>query len=92
MASHQNLSKYQQGIVRRYYDHHDTIHLTKLMELVSELAVATEAKAAGKLWTRVETALKQTDVPAATAAAVVAGRDVKQLAELVAKLAKASKP
>lgn len=86
MAKHQNLSKYQQGIVRRYYDQHDTIHLTKLMELVSELAVAEDAKAAGKLWARVETALKQTSLAAPSIEALVTKKDVKALAEAVAKL------
>ena len=85
---HQNLSKYQQGIVRRYYEHHDAIHVTRLMELVSELAVADDAKAAGKLWARAETALKQTSIPPATIAALVTTKDVKALAEAVAKLSR----
>jgi hypothetical protein len=88
MAKHQNLSKYQQGIVRRYYEHHDAIHVTRLMELVSELAVAADAKAAGKLWTRVETALKQTAMPPERVAALLASKDLKALAEAVGKLAK----
>lgn len=87
MAKHQNLSRYQQGIVRRYYEHHDAIHVNKLMELVSELAVAEDEKARAKLWARAETALKQTDAPPAKWSAIVQGRDVKALATLVGQLA-----
>jgi hypothetical protein len=87
MAKHQNLSKHQQGIVRRYYEHHDTIHVNKLMELLSELAVATEPKVADKLWKRIETALKQTELSAEKVAPILESRDLKKLAELIGKLA-----
>ncbi|MCU0688243.1 MAG: hypothetical protein MUE97_00660 [Phycisphaerales bacterium] len=87
MAKHQNLTKHQQGIVNRYYAQHDAIHVTKLMELVSELAVSEGKKAAG-LWKRVELALRQCGIEEAKIRAVVDGADVKKLAELVGRLSK----
>jgi hypothetical protein len=86
MARHQNLTKHQQGIVKRYYANHDTIHLTKLMELVSELAVAEPGKKADGLWTRVGTALNQTGLEEAKYRPIVDAKDVRKLAELVGKL------
>lgn len=88
MAKHQNLSAYQQKIVKRYYEQHETIHLTKLMELVSELAVATEPKKIDALWKRVGIALKQAGANEAKSQACLEGKSVKVLAELVGKLAK----
>jgi hypothetical protein len=87
MAKHQHLSKHQQGIVNRYYAQHDTIHITKLMELVSELAVAEGGgkKAAG-LWKRVELALRQCGVEEPKIRTLVDGADVKKLAEVVGRL------
>ena len=87
MAKHQHLTKHQQGIVNRYYANHETIHINKLMELVSELAVA-EGKKVAPLWKRAETALKQAGVEEAKIRAIVDAADLKKLAELVGKLAK----
>ncbi len=71
MAKGQHLSKFQQGIVNRYYEHADTLSVSKLSELVSELAVATSPKAADKLWSRVEQALSRAGTPPARASAIV---------------------
>ena len=84
----QDLSAYQQKIVKRYYEHHEAIHITKLMELVSELAVATGGKKAEGLWNRVETALRQAGADEAKARACIESKNVKALAELVGKLAR----
>jgi hypothetical protein len=84
MAKGQHLSRYQQGIVRRYYEQADTITMTKLQELVGEIYLA-EGKKAQTLWERAREALLKTDTPAAVVETVVQGRDVKALAEIVAK-------
>ena len=86
MAKHQHLSRYQQGIVKRYYAHADTITLTKLAELVSDLAVAESPSATAKLWTKAEAALAKAGVEPAKAAKVIATRDLKALAALVGEL------
>jgi hypothetical protein len=83
MAKGQYLSSYQKGIVRRYYAHVDTIALQKLAESVSELYVCDDPKKSAKLWASVEKALpKVLDDPAAVAK-ILAGRSVKDLAEIV---------
>jgi len=88
MAKHQNLSKHQQGIVGRYYANHDTIHVNKLMELVSELAVTEPGKKADTLWTPTETALRQAGLEEPKLRPCVDAKDVKKLAEIVGKLSK----
>lgn len=87
MAKGQDLSRHQQKIVRRYYEHLDTLTLEKLAESVSELYLATDAKAAAKLWKRVETALAKTAANDARVRKVLEERDVKGLAQLVNDLA-----
>jgi hypothetical protein len=50
MAKRPDLTAYQRKIVDRYYEHNETIHATKLGELVSEIALTSDAKKLDKLW------------------------------------------
>ncbi len=86
MARGQHLTRHQKGIVNRYYEHRDTIMLAKLGEAVSELYLCDSEAKAKRLWTSVETALKNLKVPAARADRIVASRDVKALANLLQEL------
>ena len=86
MAKGQNLSRYQKGIVNRYYEHADTITLTKLQETVSDLYLATGDKVAAKLWKTAETALAKTGADPARIAKILADRNVVALATLVGEL------
>jgi hypothetical protein len=89
MAKHfQNLSKHQEGIVKRYYSNQDAISITKLMELTSELAIAEDPKVIERLWKRVELALAKTDLSPEKVKSLLQSRNVKLLAEVVGKLAK----
>jgi len=91
MAKRPDLTSYQRKIVDRYYEHHDTIQLTKLQELIGELYLAgggADAKAAEKLWKRAETALRAAKVEEATITRATAARDAKQLAATVEQLLK----
>ena len=85
MAKGQDLSRHQQKIVGRYYEHRDTIMLTKLSEMVTELYLA-EGKKAEMLWTRVEKALASTDADPKKTASVLDSRSVEALASLVSSL------
>lgn len=85
MAKGQHLTRYQQGIVNRYYEHKDTINATKLAETVSELYLCTDEKKAAKLWKTAELTLTNLGVPPAKIAPIVAKKDVKALAELAQK-------
>ena len=86
MAKGQNLSRYQQGVVRRYYEHGDSRTLAQLQELVSDLALATEDKSRAKLWAKVEPLLERAGAGEARRRQVLAMRDVRLLAALVGEL------
>ncbi|MGD9689378.1 MAG: hypothetical protein AB7K52_07785 [Phycisphaerales bacterium] len=86
MAKGQHLSAYQQGIVKRYYEHADTLAVSALGEIVSELAVAESPKSAEKLWVRARTALARAGVDGQRIDDLAARRDVKGLAALVGEL------
>jgi hypothetical protein len=86
MAKGQFLSGHQQGIVNRYYSNLDTISLQKLGELVSDIAVCTEAKKLGDLWQRVHKALQKTPADPLKASRIVAERNTEALAKLVGEL------
>ena len=86
MAKGQFLSGSQQKIVGRYYDNLDSISLQKLGELVSDIAVCTDARKIGDLWQRVHKALRKTPADQLKAARIVAERNVESLAKLVGEL------
>jgi hypothetical protein len=86
MGKGQDLSKHQRGIVRRYYEHRDTIALQKLSEIVSDLWVCEGQKKAAALWKSAATALKNAGADAARAERIVQERNLKGLADLVNEL------
>jgi len=83
MAKGQHLSPYQQKIVRRYYQHLDTIALTKLAESATELFLCTDPKKAEKLWQSVGRSLAKVSGNDVQVKKVLDARDVKGLAQLV---------
>lgn len=88
MAKGQDLSKHQRGIVRRYYEHRDTIALQKLGEILSDLWLAESEKKVAALWNSAATALKNAGADPAHAARIVETRNLKALADLVNELQK----
>jgi hypothetical protein len=88
MAKGQHLTKYQKGIVNRYYEHKDTINATKLAEAVSEIYLADDPKKAAKLWKTAELALTNLGVKPEQVAAIIATKDIKALAEVAQKAAR----
>lgn len=92
MAKRPDLSNYQQKIVGRFYDHKETIHATKLGEIVSEIAVATEPKKLDRLWkTAGEYLAKCAVVPAVIDAAIVP-RNLKFLGEIAGAIMSGKPP
>jgi hypothetical protein len=87
MAKGQYLSKHQQGIVRRHYEHADTRTLAKLQEMVSDLYVASDAKSAEKLWAKVGELLAKAAANEGRVQRIMETRDMKLLAALVGELA-----
>ena len=57
-------TRYQQGIIRRYYDHKQELAFQKLEEMVADLYLAETDKKRAILWKRVEKAMVNLKVPA----------------------------
>ncbi|MEM7623899.1 MAG: hypothetical protein AAF235_11940 [Planctomycetota bacterium] len=87
MAKGEPLSRYQTGIVKRFYHYRDGQLVMKLQELVSELAMDP---ASDRLWKRAETTLAKVEIdpplPAGAVAEALGARSVEKLAELVQTL------
>ena len=86
MAKGDPLTPYQKGVVRRYYEHRDTLMHQKLSEIVSELYLCTNEAKAARLWKSARTALLNLDAPRARVERTVARRDLEDLAALVNQL------
>jgi len=82
----QDLSKYQEGVVKRYYEHHETIQSNKLGDLLSELWLTEDEKVKTKLWGKAQVALMRVGVDAQLIANVVGDRNIKKLGELVSAI------
>lgn len=87
MARGQDLSRYQQKIVKRYYDNIDTIAVTRLSEIVTDLYLAENDKAKARLWDRASKALDKVAANDARVRTVLETKDVEKLAALVNELA-----
>jgi hypothetical protein len=85
MAKGQHLSSYQRGIVKRYYEHLDSMTVQKLQEAVSDLFLA-EGKNADKLWEKARAALERAKVEPTRIERSVGKRDVQELARLVGEM------
>ena len=77
----QERTNYQNKVISRYYENLDTITLTKLQELVTELYLAETSAQKDRLWLRVEKALTKMKVSPAIAAHLLEKKDVRLLAE-----------
>ena len=74
-------SAYQKDVISQYYKNIDSIMLTKLSELVTELYLAeTEAKSA-KLWERVHKAMVNLKIPESIIRHIMGKKDVEVLAK-----------
>ena len=79
MADH---SKYQQGVIKRYYDNRDSIDEDKLAETVTNLYLA-EGKKRDKLWVKSEELMGRLEVPESRITHVMQSQDPALLAEVV---------
>jgi hypothetical protein len=78
-------SKYQQKIIKNYYDNREAISLQRLSELVTELYLA-EGKARQKQWKNIVSALEKLKVPASRIEHLVAQDNPSLVAKLVEEL------
>lgn len=79
------LSKYQQSIVKNYYENLDTALLQRLGEQVTDLYLA-EGKKREKLWGSVVTSLTKLGVPQSRIDTVRKSDDARRLAQLLQEL------
>ncbi len=86
MAGGREFSSAQKKIINRYYEHLDTIQLTKLAETVTELYLADSPKKLEKLWKTAATALARIDDGDGRVAKILAEKNVEALAKLVGEL------
>lgn len=73
-------TKHQREIIERYYENLDTIMLTKLQELVSEIYLAEGKKKLDQLWDRADKAMTNIGVPPEIKAHILAKRSPEILA------------
>ena len=78
-------SKYQQNIIKNYYENRDLIMLQRLGEQVTDLYLA-EGKARASLWKKVRTTLEKLKVPASRIDHLVAADNPPLLAQLLEEL------
>jgi hypothetical protein len=83
----EDYTRYQQGIIKRYYSNQDTIQLQKLGELVTELYLATGKKRA-KVWGSIVLAMQKLGVPQSRIDHIVKQDDPQLVAKLVTEFSK----
>lgn len=77
---------YQKGIIRRFYEHRDTLAIQKLAEIVSNLYVETSDARITRAWKSAHAQLMAAGVHRHEADHVVSDRDLGALARIVARL------
>ncbi len=85
------LSNYQKGVISNYYENLDTIMLTKLQEIVSDLYLADTKAKQGRLWDRAQKAMEKLKVKPAIIKHIMSRRDATILARNVEDWLKAGK-
>ncbi len=97
MAGGREYSSAQRKIINRYYDHIDTIVLTRLAEITTDMALAMgDSKKLDRLWKRAEQALAKVTTKDgqkdgqkdAAIERILASRDLEALGKLVSKLSR----
>jgi len=78
-------TKYQQKIIRNYYENQESISLQKLGEDVTELYLS-EGKTRVRLWTRIQGHLEKLKVPASRIEHVTKSDNPALLAKLLEEL------
>ncbi|MCK5176068.1 MAG: hypothetical protein KAR47_21915 [Planctomycetes bacterium] len=86
----QQYSSHQQKIIANYYDNLDTIMLTKLQELVTELYLADSKQKQDRLWERAHKAMVKMKIKPALIDHIMKQRLVTTLAKNVEDWLRAS--
>lgn len=78
-------SKHQQGIIKRYYEHRDTLALQKLGELVSNLYLETSEAKIKRAWKSVRTQLLAAGIDEKKVAEICDDQDLGAVAKMIEK-------
>jgi hypothetical protein len=82
-------TRHQQGIIKRYYEHRDTIRTERLSQTVSDLYLCESPTKAAKLWKSAADNLRQISSNPVWLQRIdraVTEKDINRLAELVAEV------
>ena len=77
----QEYSNYQKKVIQNYYQHKDTIVLTRLQELVTDLYLSEAPAKTKRLWQQVEKALDKMKLKPAVKSRILEKQDVQLLAK-----------
>jgi hypothetical protein len=77
----QEYSNYQKKVIQNYYQHKDTIVLTRLQELVTDLYLSETPAKTKRLWQQVEKALDKLKIKPPVKARILESKDVQILAQ-----------
>ncbi len=81
-------SKYQQKVIRNYYDNRDQIDEGKLSELVTNLYLAESEKKKTKLWDQAAKLMERLEVPKSRMEHILTQKDPAILAAVVQDIQK----
>ncbi len=89
MAKGEYLSNYQQKVVNNYYANRDTIFVTKLATIVSDLAITHSDKERGRLWAKAKEFLAKTSANPTRVQKLLAEKNLEEFAKVVNELSNA---
>ena len=93
MSAGTHHTRYQQGIIRGFYEYRDEAMIQRLHEIISDLAVESDKGKSASLWKAAGMTLAKTSYDSLKAARVIADRNVEALAKIVTELtARAKEP
>ncbi|MHC4878217.1 MAG: hypothetical protein ACYTGL_17330 [Planctomycetota bacterium] len=81
----QEYSRYQQGVIKRYYENREQIDEQRLSELVTNLFLAS-GKKQEKMWEQARELMERMNVPKSRIEHVISSGDPTVLAEVVKDL------
>ena len=84
--SKRDSTPYQQGLIKRYYEHRDTLALQRLGEIVSDLYVETSEPRIARAWAAAHKQMLAAGVHEHEARTIVTERDLGALARLIARI------
>lgn len=79
-------SAYQKGVIKRYYEHRDTIAVHKLAEILSDLWLEKGKAKVAALWDSAYKEMQKAGVPINQACVIVEDRDLEAFGKVVAEL------